>query len=451
MRTLLTFSIFLHMYASVAFANEDLEKRLFGGAPLKKVKISASDKLADSLQVGGRLEIRYNSAHTEQQKFFDSSYSQLKRADIYFDTRPTNDLRALLRLRLTEEKPTNTTLAAAVAAYEQPISTNIDELWFKWDIKDSVFLTVGKQHLKWGSGRMWNPTDFTAVSNRDPLALFDSRLGQELVKIHIPVEKQGFNYYVVFQFDDMSQTEDLGLALRGEFPFLGTGEAALSFQTRSDEALRIGADVSSAVGLLDVYVESAFITNEKRTFYEGKIDPNTSTLPTGYDRSDSFLTQIVGGVYYTSKYSDNDNVTIGAEYFHNGLGYKDRELELYSLALQQSAPLYAGREYLAGYVRLPNPGTWNETSFFANVLYNLSDETVVARLTATTQIFKDLTFEGFISQCFGDYGEFCFRMPEKFKPLASDPAFSPAQQQIIGALPTKRTRTSAGVSLSMSF
>lgn len=434
-----------------AFAEDDFEKNIFSGTPQKETETSTSDKLADTLQVGGRLEIRYNTAHTEQQKLMDSGYSQLKRADIYFDTRPTSDLRALLRLRLTEEKPTNNALAAATAAYEQPISTNIDELWFKWDIKDSVFVTVGKQHLKWGSGRMWNPTDFTAVSNRDPLALFDSRLGQELVKVHIPVEKQGYNYYAILQFDSMRRASDLGFALRGEFPFLGTGEAALSFQTRSDEAMRIGADVSSAVGPVDIYLESATMTNEQRTFYTGKIDPDTSTLPTGYDRSDVFLTQIVAGVYYTRKYSDEDNVTVGVEYFHNGLGYEDRELELYSLALQQSAPLYAGRQYLAGYLRLPNPGAWNESSFFLNGLYNLSDETVVARLTATTQIFKDLTLEGFVSQCFGDYGEFCFRMPEKFKPLAADPAFTPVQQQIIGALPTKRTRTTAGISLSMSF
>ncbi len=246
------------LLSGVAAAQDQRDNDIFGeaapaapspgttAAPARLQEPTAS-ALVDTLQIGGRLELRANSSQQEQQKFPESSYSQLKRADLYFDTRPNKDLRTLLRLRLSEEAPVNPAVAAAAAGTSvctRCAKTEIDEFWFKWDVDDAVFFTLGKQHVKWGSARLWNPTDFTAVTTRDPLALFDSRLGQELLKVHIPVEKQGFNYYALLQFDDTKRNDDLGVALRGEFAFGGIGEAALTFQTRQDSPIHYGADVS---------------------------------------------------------------------------------------------------------------------------------------------------------------------------------------------------------------
>ena len=451
-----------------AFAQDQRGDAIFGGsateeptepsAPGSAKQTDAANGaplFGETLQVGGRLEWRNQSAQQEQQKFQMAKYSQLKRADIYFDSRPNPDVRSLLRLRFSEEVPANSRRddqpAATSTACEKCVKTEIGEFWFKWDTANSVFYTLGKQQLKWGSGRLWNPTDFTAGSVRDPLALFDSRLGQELFKVHIPIESYGFNYYAIAQFDNMKRSDDIGGALRGEFAFGGIAEAALSFQTRQDKPIQAGFDVSSGLGPLDVYTEVAVTKRQGRTFYKGRIDPTTGQLPTEEDREDETFRQIVGGLQYTYKYSDEDNVTIGGEYFDNGLGYDDRVLELYALIKQQATPLYAGRRYAGVYLRLASPGTWNDTSFFVNSIKNVSDKTSVSRVTATWTLYKDLTVEAFLSQCSGDYGELCFRIPGEFKAFAANPTLTENERQTLAALPTKRTRSNAGFGLSMNF
>jgi hypothetical protein len=225
----------------------------------------------------------------------------------------------------------------------------------------------------------------------------------------------------------------------------------VTFQTRQDSPIRYGLDVSSGLGPIDVYAEAALTKRQSRDFYEGDLDPVAGSLPTVTDREDDTFTQGVAGVQYSLKYNDDDSVNVGAEYFDNGLGYDDRTLQLYSLIMGESSPLYAGRRYAGAFLRAPTPGSWNETSFFVNALRNLSDQSTVARLTATWLVHKDATFEAFVSQCFGDYGEFCFRIPDKFVALAASPALTPEQKQTLLGLPTKRTKTTAGVAMSMAF
>jgi hypothetical protein len=298
---------------------------------------------------------------------------------------------------------------------------------------------------------MWNPTDFTASEIRDPFALFDSRLGQSLLKIHYPIEKQGFNYYGILMFDDVARNDDIGGALRGEFAFGGIGELALSFQTKRNSPIRYGVDVSSGVGPIDLYVESAVTTREYRDFYEGSIDPVVGTLPTPVDRKDDAFTQIVGGVQYSVNYSDEDSLTVGAEYFSNGLGYDERDLGFYSLLRRQSQSLYVGRQYAGVYLRLPSPGSFNDTSFFVNGIQNLSDKTGMARLTMTWLLYKEATFELFAGKCFGDAGELCFRLPPEYASLATNPNLSTEERAIIAALPTKRTTATTGAAVSINF
>ena len=233
--------------------------------------------LVDTLSIGGRLEVRSSTGQEEQQKLPDASFSQLKTADIYFDARPNRDMRVFLRQRFEETTPSaGTNNAGATAASGAGISTNscsscveskIDELWFKWDLDDAVFFTFGKQHLKWGSSRFWNPSDFTARETRDPFALFDRRLGAEMLKIHIPQEKQGHNYYAIFQFDDMERNSDLKVALRGEFSVGGSAELAVTAQTGSRQPQRIGLDLSSALGPFDGNIEAAATHRVNRQFY----------------------------------------------------------------------------------------------------------------------------------------------------------------------------------------
>ena len=410
-----------------------------------------SKALMDTLQIGGRLEIRSFSSQKEQQRFQEGGFVPSKTADLYFDTRPTEELRVFLRTRLTETQ----SFVANAQGETKPTNVfnqQIDELWFKWDLDRAVFLTYGKQKVKWGSGTLWNPTDFTASETRDPFDLFDRRLGRDMLKIHIPNEKLGFNYYAILQFDDAARSDDIGLALRGEFSFLGMGELALSAQTRRGAAQKLGLDVSSALGPIDVKVEVAGTKRQDRTFYrDGLLEPDRVVPPTPYKQEDRLFKQILSGVQYAVKYSDDDSIYFGGEYFYNELGYEKRLEEIFSLLLGQSQSLYAGQRYAGGYIRLPNPGNWNKTSFFLTGLSNLSDETSSARLTGTWSVANYANFEAFVSRCMGAFGELCFNVPQSLKDLGASAGLEPELQKILGTLPTERTILTAGVGLSINF
>lgn len=453
------------MYAALssaaATAQDQRDEDIFGGS--EPAPAAAADPqsraqgLEDTLQIGGRLEIRSNTGQEEQQKLPAASFTQLKTADIYFDARPNKDMRIFLRQRFEERTPA--TPSAAVgggsnepnAACTNCIESKIDELWFKWDLNDQVFFTYGKQHLKWGSSRFWNPTDFTALEVRDPFALFDRRLGTELLKVHVPQEKSGNNHYAIVQFDRARRNDDFLLALRSELTVGSSAEFALSAQTGRSHPQRIGADISSALGPFDVNLEAATSKRQQRQFFEGTIDPEAAQLPVAFEDQGRWFNQASGGLRQTIKYSAEDNFSWGLEYFWNELGYEQRELELYSLVLSQSQPLYAGRRYAGAYLLLPTPGSWNETSFFANAIGNLSDKTYVGRVTATWEIVDAATLEVFASRCFGEYGELCFKVPESYKVFAQLPGVSDQVKEVVARLPTRRTLFNAGVSLSLVF
>lgn len=426
-------------------------------ATVPKTEEGRSQGLTDTLQIGGRLELRNGIGQLEKQRFEEARYSELKTADLYFDTRPHKDLRVFLRTRLEERKPVASAVPGDLGSESEPsstasyINTEIDELWFKWDVQDQLFFTYGKQHLKWGSGRLWNPTDFTAREVRDPFALFDRRLGQELLKIHFPQEKQGHNYYAILQFDEMQRSDDLAMALRGEFSIGSSAELALSAHTGRDRPHRLGFDISSALGPFDVNLEAASSQRHQRRFFSGSIDVDSRQLPSEENRSDKWFQQVLGGIRQSYQYSDEDNLTWGLEYFWNELGYEEVDLELYALGLGQSQALYAARRYAGAFFLLPTPGSWNESSFFLNAIQNLSDRSGLVRLTATWELMDAATIEAYVSQCFGEYGELCLKVPERYKELLAVPEVSAEAKRVLAVLPTRQTKVTAGTAVTIVF
>ena len=45
----------------------------------------------------------------------------------------------------------------------------LDQLYLRFDILRTVFVTVGRQKMKWGTAHVWNPTDALNAQKRDPL------------------------------------------------------------------------------------------------------------------------------------------------------------------------------------------------------------------------------------------------------------------------------------------
>ena len=81
--------------------DEKTEKPAPKAEPLTSVDYTAA--LRDTLDIGGRLELRANGNKVDDQRFQESPYFQSKTADVYFDTRPNKDVRAFFRMRFYED------------------------------------------------------------------------------------------------------------------------------------------------------------------------------------------------------------------------------------------------------------------------------------------------------------------------------------------------------------
>jgi hypothetical protein len=408
------------------------------------------ETLVDTLVIGGRLEVGLDAGQVAGSAIKDTRLSHLRQADIYFDSRPSKDLRAFLRARLKESSGSGDPTAAARPCTSNCVATDLDEIWLKWDARDTVYFTLGKQHVKWGSGRIWNPTDFAAPSLRDPLASFDRRLGSDILKLHLPFEKSGANLYALVLYDSVSTADTIGGALRGEFAFGGAGEFAVSLMRRAHSPLRAGFDVSGGLGPVDLHVECAAFKNDNRPRFSGMIDPQTGQGPAVTLADQAWRFQAVAGVEHSVKYGDNRLANLGLEYFANQRGYSDKELEIYALALGATDPLSAGARYAAAYATLPTPLSFSETTLRFNWIANLSDGTRLGRLSASWSLMKDATIDSYMGRCDGQ-GELCLSLPESLGALAANPVTAPTVRESLNRLPRNKTQTTAGLSVSVKF
>ena len=136
---------------------------------------------------------------------------------------------------------------------------------------------------------------------------------------------------------------------------------------------------------------------------------------------EGFTPAVVVGGSWSAKYSDEDTVTLGAEYSFDDAGYTSKDIYPFLLAgapeltgnpaapIRQRdptafRPFYLGRHYAGAFVLLPSPGRWNDTTFTLSVLGNLSDGSYVARLDHAVLALTYLRVESFAAVSFGARG-----------------------------------------------
>src|SRR5262249_6671998 len=151
------------------------------GNPEAPPQLSAEVAPENPLVIGGQLYLRAQTnvpAHTDIDQWrFDAP----NLIDAYFDARPNDRVRAFMRARVAYDPAAapSGTMPGALAnptnggAFVNPgsvagFSTNntargptavLDQAWIAFDVKNAVFVTAGKQHVRWGTGRFWTPTD----------------------------------------------------------------------------------------------------------------------------------------------------------------------------------------------------------------------------------------------------------------------------------------------------
>lgn len=95
----------------------------------------------------------------------------------------------------------------------------LDQLWLRFGLWHALFVTAGRQHVRWGTAQIWTPADFLHLQRRNPLNPFDARRGTDVVKLHLPIESAAWNFYAYAIAGGYNDTPtlyfDLGRVPRG--------------------------------------------------------------------------------------------------------------------------------------------------------------------------------------------------------------------------------------------
>ncbi len=411
-----------------------------------------SGEREDWLKLGGLAYLRAVSSWTRGTPPSAWAFSAPALLDVYLDARPNDRVRAFALGRLLYDPSLGGTsigagagagaqaalLGSAPAA--QTTRSLLDQLWINFDLGRTVFVTAGKQHVKWGTGCFWNPTDYLHPTRRNPLTQFDERSGVTMVKAHLPWEKRGWNLYGIALLEDLSgglqpdgtvttisTLGQVGYGGRAEV-VLGNVELAVDGMAQKGHAPRFGADGSFPLGELDLRFELALRKGRDAPRWE--LVPGADPAAGVFDRYrveqfTNLTPAAVVGAEWSWKYSDQDTLTVGAEYSYDASGYASADLYPYLLALPNLhgipgqrdtpdrrpafLPFSLARQYLGLYLYLPAPGRWNDTTFTLSALGSLSDGSGLVRLDHSVKLNTWLRLETFVAGHVGhQWGEFRF-------------------------------------------
>lgn len=411
-------------------AKTDARDTLNLGNPEAATRFSAEVAPSDPLKIGGQLYWRVMSTALQGSKPQDWGMSAPALVDVYMDARPNDRVRGFVLGRMSYDPTlpasgssgsgasgtTSDSLGSSTAT--RGPSVVLDQLWLRADILRTIFVTAGKQHVRWGTARFWAPTDYLHVVPRNPLLPFDPRTGTTMLKLHLPWEALGWNLYgyVLPNGPETApssgggfKVSDVTVAGRAEI-VLGTLEIGLgTFKQRHNKA-KFAGDLSFGLWDLDFYGEVAVRSAsdvDLVTFDKDAVVADGMSAQSIVDayfpvhRGSRWKTQATGGVSYTHQYADKDTFTIGAEYFYNGLGYTDPRaypgvLFLHGTSLQNPATFfYLGRQYLGVYATAPAPYSWDTTTFTLSTLANLTDKSGISRLDFSLVVLTHLRFEAY--------------------------------------------------------
>jgi hypothetical protein len=113
---------------------------------------------------------------------------------------------------------------------------------------------------------------------------------------------------------------------------------------------------------------------------------------------------VVLGAAWTHKYTDDDTLTLGAEYLFNEVGYPDPGLYPVLVAANLFTPFWLGRHYAGAYLRMPRPWSLDLHTFILSAIENLSDRSAVVRIDWQYQLLTHLRAEAFAQGHLGRSG-----------------------------------------------
>lgn len=415
---------------------EDRDSSQLGAGPLVS-KFDTAEAVTDPLKVGGSLLMFGQAFFQEGRPFLEGSFSAPMILDVYLDGRPNDRLRAFANARLQFDPtiPTGTQDTTAPAATSStlvgltpPARTNpsvfLDQLWLRFDIARKVYLTIGRQKVRWGVSRIWYPSDFLNSRPRDALNPFDVRLGVNAVKVHVPIESLGWNFYAYGLLEGVNQTtsglklNQLGGALRAEF-VIGPAEIGIGGVWQEGRRQRYALDVSAPIGPFDVYAEAAFRDGQDFTLfsYPAGLTPETLLANAGnitVKPSPKIVVQVSGGASFQFNYTDKNMAIVALEYFYNPVGYDDPvgyQVQTFAPGILgvpldpiQSVALYQGKHNVGLTIASPGiPGFDWITISLSNIVI-INDPAALTRLDVIFRVLNFLSVQAFGAVFYGQPG-----------------------------------------------
>ncbi|WP_257454341.1 hypothetical protein [Archangium lipolyticum] len=349
----------------------------------------------DILSLGGIYYQRVELSGTRQSRVTTLQPTLPSLVDLFVDVKPSESVRSFVRGRLLFD-PLD-------PAYSKP-QVLLDQLWIKFALADRVFITAGRQQLKWGSSRVWNPTDFLRQPNPLPLDVFDLRTGVDMLKVNVPWEALASNLWLVATADlngPESQRLRYGGAVRAEVT-LGTSELSATAAVQQGRRPRYGLDWNVGVGLFDFNAEVALVRDSPFQRWERTGEGFTPRPVDG----PKVLASV--GAQSTFRFAQVFRAVLRLEGFYNQLGYDDRSLLTWLRSTGDYQALYFGRYYLMGQFSLERRSAI-EPAMFLTLLANVRDASFLPRLDVALLPLREVYVSAFIEAPFGQRGgEFRF-------------------------------------------
>lgn len=429
------------------------EDSLFSGSQDDEGELDDSDFVIpdDPLTIGGQLYLRLGAAIADAGSAGEQRLFMPNLLDLYLDARPDPRVRGFVQGRLRYDPTLGSEGTDQFGQPAEELSIELDQLWLKTDVANRVYLTVGQQPIRWGSNRIWSPTDFVNARKRELLTLFDDRNGVNAIKVHVPIESLAWNVYAIALLDGADALEDVGGGLRLEMVF-GTAELALSALAGKDRKTSFGVDISAGVGDLDITAEVGLTDEEGTTHYEGELSFDPLVIPDQKTRG-AYYARASLGVLWSFPVFDDDFMTLGLEYFFNPLGTANEDLYPLLLATGDLQAGYLGEHYAALLLLIPGPGELDELTFTFTTVGNLSDKSFISRLDFSAAVHTRLRLEAYVSGHYGTRGGE-FRFETSIPDLSQFAPFVPEEQRDLlptGAIEIPAPIMELGVNLRVSI
>jgi len=175
-------------------------------------------------------------------------FNDLHRSNVQLSTFVLGNL--MLDIRLPQGAKAFANLETQYIPQGSNVLVSLREIFLDGNLKNHVFLRLGKQVLQWGRCDIWNPTDLINVEKKLFIQKIGYREGAYGIKLHIPFGTA----YNIYGFVDTREASSVdSIAAAGKFEFLiGGTEMAFSMWDKKNYHPVFGYDFSTRLLGIDL-------------------------------------------------------------------------------------------------------------------------------------------------------------------------------------------------------